>query len=133
MEISDIASLPSSPPKTIMPPNQIITTILQQHLHGQKIEQVVPGTISNDGILAVFSHVVGSIGVLTTFGQLYNELAILQQAIGWEIARSLGFVARWYFDFGPALADSLFDIHCTAGKIGLQAQIETAEATESGA
>jgi hypothetical protein len=127
MEISEIASLQSSPPKTIMPPNDITSVILQQRLHGQKIEQIAPGTVLNDGILDVFSHVVCLIGVLKTFGELYKELSILHRAIGWEIAHSLSFVARWYLDFGPALADSLFDIHHTAGKIGLQEQIPAFE------
>jgi hypothetical protein len=98
----------------------IITSILQQRRHGQAVDSISHDALTNSGVTTILAHLLSTIDTLSSLSAVYSDICLAQRAIGWEIARSLSIIARWYTSDGPALARQLCDIHKAAGLAGLQ-------------
>jgi len=97
-----------------------MTTILQQRRHGHAVEAVSVDTLTNSGATTVVTHLQSTVNTLSSLSAVYADIYLAERAVGWEIARSLIVVSRWYTTVGPTLAHQLCDIHKEVGLIGLQ-------------
>lgn len=100
--------------------DEIMTTILQQRRHGQAVDTLSYDALTNSGATTILTHLVSTVGALSSLSAAYADICLVQRAAGWEISRSLSIIAHWYTSDGPALARQLCDIHKTSGPPGLQ-------------
>jgi hypothetical protein len=111
-------SVPTS--KSYLAPVDIIAMILQQRIHGQRVDRLAHDTFDDTGATTVLTHIVSTVSVLHSFASNYADICLTKRFMSWEIARSLSIVSRWYTDTGPMLAEYLFDAHRQGGRDELE-------------
>lgn len=115
MEISSLANAIRSTSKSSSLPSNIFASIMRQRAHGAAVDEVHCDDLDNGGMVTIFSHVLSTIEILEDFSKGYAEVLLIQRSMGWEIARSLSIISRWYTDTGPMLANQLFQAHRYSG------------------